>query len=312
MKNKCDLSGLSCKAVSLVVLFAAIGIAAAQNVVVTSATGKVTLASNPAMVTFVPSKASSAAGAAKDAVLSGAQGQAVAATLARAVPIPIIGPFAGPLMGTVMAKLHPPKAVGFSIAFVQGLSAKTAVPQGDTSFRVPTNALQGATPVLLRITPSVKDSTRIVRSLQLSVKVTGSSLTPSPENTKLLSVEESAISCRKEAQDGDTVLIPESPLEVGEYAVAAIPATKDNMAPVGLVWDFRIAEHAAAKVEAAPAATTPAAATETQTISKGQSQSQIVAALGKPERIAKLGVKEVYYYKEMKVVFVNNKVVDIQ
>jgi hypothetical protein len=198
-------------------LVAAIRIASAQNVVATSGSRNINLAPTPAMVTFVATKANTVESAAKDAVLSSAQSQVISTAL-RAIPIPIVGPLAGPLMKMAFNRFHPATATGFSIAFVQGLSAKTAFPPGDLSFRVPANSLKGSTPTLQRITPSAKDSTRIVRSLRLSVKVNGSSFTPTAENTKLILVAESVISCRQEARDGDAILIPEAPLEAGEYA----------------------------------------------------------------------------------------------
>lgn len=39
------------------------------------------------------------------------------------------------------------------------------------------------------------------------------------------------------------------------------------------------------------------------TIALGQTKDQVTAAFGQPMRVAKLGVKEVYYYKDMKVTF---------
>jgi hypothetical protein len=51
---------------------------------------------------------------------------------------------------------------------------------------------------------------------------------------------------------------------------------------------------------------------EPATISLGQSTEEVVASLGKPEKIVNLPPKQVYYYKDMKVIFVNNKVTDIQ
>jgi hypothetical protein len=295
MNNKLNLSGL-------LILFTTVRIVSAQNVVATCVSGQVTLAANPAMVTFVPSKANTAVGAAQEATLSAAQGQAVMATMARALPIPIIGPFAGPVLGAVAARLHAPKPeVGYSVAFVEGVSAKTVIPQGEITFRVPASSLQAATPVLLRTTASTKDSTRIIRSLRLSVKVTGKSVVPNAENTKLLSVDENVISCRREADNGDTLLIPASRLDVGEYAVALIPDAKDNMVPVGSVWDFQVAPPAL-----------PKPVTEAQTITKGQTQAQITAALGTPEKVVKLGAKEIYCYTGVKIIFINNKVADIE
>jgi len=48
------------------------------------------------------------------------------------------------------------------------------------------------------------------------------------------------------------------------------------------------------------------------TVSLGQTPDQVVAVLGQPLRKAKVGVKEIYSYKDMKVIFVNGKVKDIQ
>jgi hypothetical protein len=83
----------------------AIGSASPQNLIVTSDARKIALTPNPARVTFVPSKANTAEGAAKDAVLSAATGQAIA-TAARFIPIP----FAAPTVGMVLNRLHPKSA----------------------------------------------------------------------------------------------------------------------------------------------------------------------------------------------------------
>jgi hypothetical protein len=45
----------------------------------------------------------------------------------------------------------------------------------------------------------------------------------------------------------------------------------------------------------------------------GQSKDDVVANFGQPEKIVKLGAKEIYYYKDLgKVTFVNGKVTDVQ
>jgi hypothetical protein len=49
-----------------------------------------------------------------------------------------------------------------------------------------------------------------------------------------------------------------------------------------------------------------------KTISLGQTPTQVSAILGPPQKIAHLGAKEIDYYPDMKVVFVNGKVTDIQ
>jgi hypothetical protein len=49
-----------------------------------------------------------------------------------------------------------------------------------------------------------------------------------------------------------------------------------------------------------------------KTISMGQTKDQVVAALGAPQKIVQLGSKEIDYYPEMKVIFVDGKVSDVQ
>jgi hypothetical protein len=52
--------------------------------------------------------------------------------------------------------------------------------------------------------------------------------------------------------------------------------------------------------------------TPPQTISLGQTKDQVVAAMGQPVRIADLGKKQIYYYKDLKITFVDGKVTDVQ
>jgi hypothetical protein len=46
-------------------------------------------------------------------------------------------------------------------------------------------------------------------------------------------------------------------------------------------------------------------------ISLGQTKDQVVATFGQPDKKAKVGAKEVYYYKDMKVTFTASKVTDV-
>jgi len=48
------------------------------------------------------------------------------------------------------------------------------------------------------------------------------------------------------------------------------------------------------------------------TIALGQTKAQVIAGFGQPLRMAKLGVKEIYYYKDMKVTFTDRKVSDVE
>jgi hypothetical protein len=48
------------------------------------------------------------------------------------------------------------------------------------------------------------------------------------------------------------------------------------------------------------------------TIAIGQTKDQVIAGFGQPVRIAKLGAKEIFYYKDMKVTFTNGKVSNVE
>jgi len=59
-------------------------------------------------------------------------------------------------------------------------------------------------------------------------------------------------------------------------------------------------------------ATQQQAQAEPQTIQLGQSTDQVLAALGKPEKIVNLGRKQIYVYKDLKVTLLDGKVSDVQ
>jgi hypothetical protein len=48
------------------------------------------------------------------------------------------------------------------------------------------------------------------------------------------------------------------------------------------------------------------------TIAIGQTKDQVSAAFGQPQRLANLGPKEIFYYKDMKVTFVGGKVSNVE
>ncbi len=56
----------------------------------------------------------------------------------------------------------------------------------------------------------------------------------------------------------------------------------------------------------------PPADTPPPTIALGQTVDQVTGSFGQPTRIAKLGTKTIYYYKDMKVTFTNGKVSNVQ
>ena len=55
-----------------------------------------------------------------------------------------------------------------------------------------------------------------------------------------------------------------------------------------------------------------AQAASTKTVELGQTSDQVKDALGAPDKVVKLGAKEIYVYKDMKVIFVDGKVSDVQ
>jgi len=51
---------------------------------------------------------------------------------------------------------------------------------------------------------------------------------------------------------------------------------------------------------------------ETKSIEIGQTKDQVEAIMGKPEKTFKVGTKEIYQYKDIKVTFINGKMTDAQ
>jgi hypothetical protein len=54
------------------------------------------------------------------------------------------------------------------------------------------------------------------------------------------------------------------------------------------------------------------ASESTKTIQIGQSPELVKSLLGAPEKVVDLGEKKIFVYKDMKVVFQNDKVSDVQ
>jgi hypothetical protein len=47
-------------------------------------------------------------------------------------------------------------------------------------------------------------------------------------------------------------------------------------------------------------------------IELGQTTDQVTAALGQPDRVVKLGAKEIYFYNGLKITFLNGRVSDAE
>jgi hypothetical protein len=100
------------------------------------------------------------------------------------------------------------------------------------------------------------------------------------------------------------------------------PESGDNAAPAGGQQQQAAPAAPAAPPPAAEAAPAPipppppppdAPVAPPAELKIGQTKDEVVANFGQPEKIVKLGTKEIYYYKELgKVTFVNGKVTDVQ
>ena len=69
---------------------------------------------------------------------------------------------------------------------------------------------------------------------------------------------------------------------------------------------------AAAEAPPPPIEPPPPPPAQPAEVTEGQTIDQVVAALGQPVKKAKVGTKDIYYYKDLKVTFINGKVKDIQ
>jgi len=222
------------------------GIGYAQTVTAVSGSGsaRIDLAPHAAVVAFVASDASTAQEALQNTVVSAAEGKVIVAIASKALPIPIIGavPVEGAmrLLGKLTGKLRKPDVKGFDVEYIQGLSSEAALERGEVSFTVPAEGLHGASPLLLRIKPSAKDSARIVRSLHVTFKMTDSQVNPA--TMKAGGTDQEVIPCRLESgAGGNVVLTPNSPLASGEYAIVLAPSQSSAAnALAGPVWDFRV------------------------------------------------------------------------
>ncbi len=95
-----------------------------------------------------------------------------------------------------------------------------------------------------------------------------------------------------------------------QQAAPAARGQQQQQAPVA-------APPAAAEPTLAPIAPPPPPVDAPQAPPKelkiGQTKDEVVANFGQPEKVVKLGAKEIYYYKDLgKVTFVNGKVTDVQ
>ena len=235
-------------------LAVASGLASAQTVVATSNSGLAPLSMRDVQSSFLPSDARTSQEVLRDKALSGAGTQA-AGTVAGMVGSRLITAPLGvggiPVQMGLQALMGMKKRTikGFTVYYLRGLSAETAVPAGTISLTVDTDpatlqnaGLRAASPLLFRLQSSDKDAARILRTTHISYKDPGGSI----QTAEILGTDQNLISCRT-AMDGNKVtLVPDQPLEPGEYAVV-LPTTQvgpgvTSSETLVMAWDFRISQ----------------------------------------------------------------------
>jgi hypothetical protein len=103
---------------------------------------------------------------------------------------------------------------------------------------------------------------------------------------------------------------PAGAQELAAQAQEADKAEQEAVSASGAAGGPADVASTAGPVAAAPAA--PTAPVVTQTISLGQSTTDVTAAMGQPLKIINLGTKTIYQYKDMKVTFKAGKVADVE
>ncbi len=95
------------------------------------------------------------------------------------------------------------------------------------------------------------------------------------------------------------------------YKKNNIPAPDEVMNTIAEVVTVEPADNAASTAAAPQKAAADPAAAPTKTIALGQTKDQVESLFGQPPKKATLGAKEIYYYPDMKVTFVDGKVSDV-
>ena len=159
-------------------------------------------------------------------------------------------------------------------------------------------------------------SVTYVRNGQVSEQGGATSAVFSKENTRVFKPGERAYVTAIKIGD-DYVMLELMSCDM--FDVVKNGSTKQTRYKAALSFKFDKDFLPTADSEKIRAAISPVVATEaeaasqnTKTISLGQTPEQVEAIVGKPEKIVNLGPKVTYIYKDMKVIFQDGKVADVQ
>jgi hypothetical protein len=115
------------------------------------------------------------------------------------------------------------------------------------------------------------------------------------------------------AESGDAGAQQEAPAAAPAAAPAQPAARGRRQAPAAAPVAPPPAEEAAPAPIPPPPPPPDAPEAPPKELKIGQTKDQVIANFGQPEKVVKLGTKEIYYYKDVgKVTFVNGKVTDVQ
>jgi hypothetical protein len=104
---------------------------------------------------------------------------------------------------------------------------------------------------------------------------------------------------------------PDNGGDQGQQTAGGGPGGAPGPAPAAPAPPPAPAEPAPAPMAAIPPPPPPSD-TPPPTITLKETREQVVAAFGPPKKVVKLGTKEIDYYPDMKVTFVNDKVTDVE
>jgi len=128
-------------------------------------------------------------------------------------------------------------------------------------------------------------------------------LTPTPDEALKAVAEVITVAPSEDAKDAKADDKKQPAPQGGQQQQEAAPPSQPAAPP---------AAPAPAEAPPAPIEPPPPPPPDPAEVAEGQTIEQVVAALGQPQKKAKVGTKEIYYYKDLKVTFVNGKVKDIQ
>jgi hypothetical protein len=151
---------------------------------------------------------------------------------------------------------------------------------------------------------------------------------------KLVAGEKVWVRAIELAKDSIMVQVETDPYDDGRYfgtikfliSKGAVPTPDDGVKMISEVLDVQPAQDQAAASGPTPAPAPAAAPAPMQaivppppptdapppTIAIGQSEDQVTASFGQPIKVAKLGAKKIYYFKDMKVTFLEGKVSNVE